>query len=178
MKFDVPEPPDLVPRLRQQLILAQVRVMEVEDARDAVAAQLATAEHQLARAQELADAKLDEAAHLERMHAALRADCDHLRHQQHLAHEALQQARAQLAHAETSWRNEQEVTTGLQLQLVAQNAALRDLAAQRDALLAEAAARDARIEELNRHQHAMHASRSWRWTAWLRALERAFGTKR
>lgn len=169
---------DLLPRLRQQLILAQVRVMEIEDERDATAARLVDTERLLAEAQRLADTKLDEAAHLERVRADLQAQFDHLRHQQHLTHQALEQVRAQLAQAETSWRHEQEVTTGLQLQLVAQNAALRTAEQRAATLETESATRTARIAELDREQRAMKASRSWRWTAWLRSLERAFGTKR
>jgi hypothetical protein len=169
---------DLLPRLRQQLILAQVRVMEIEDERDATAARLADTERLLAEAQRLADTKLDEAAHLERVRADLQVQFDHLRHQQHLTHQALEQVRAQFAHAETSWRHEQEVTTGLQLQLVAQNTALRIAEQRAAALAAESATHSARITELDREQRAMKASRSWRWTAWLRSLERAFGTKR
>lgn len=178
MKPDVPEPADLLQRLRQQLILAQVRVMEIEDERDATAARLAEAERLLADAQRLADVKLDEATHLERVRADLQTQFDHLRHQQHLTHQALEQARAQLAHVETSWRHEQEVTTGLQLQLVAQNAALRTAEQRAATLETESATRAARIAELDREQRAMKASRSWRWTAWLRSLERAFGAKR
>lgn len=178
MKPDVPEPADLLQRLRQQLILAQVRVMEIGDERDATATRLAETERLLAEAQRLTDAKLDEAAHLERVRADLQAQFDHLRHQQHVTHQALEQVRAQLAHTETSWRHEREVTTGLQLQLVAQNAALRSAEQHAAALETESTARAARLAELDREQRAMKSSRSWRWTAWLRSLERAFGAKR
>jgi chromosome segregation ATPase len=64
MKSAPPEPSDLVNRLRQQLILAQVRIMELEDARDSLAPRVAELEQLLQAAQTLADQKLDEAAHL------------------------------------------------------------------------------------------------------------------
>ncbi|MBP6506160.1 MAG: hypothetical protein KA257_01235 [Opitutaceae bacterium] len=64
MKSAEPEPADLVPRLRQQLILAQVRVMELEDVRENLTPQLAELENLLRAAQLLADQKTDEATHL------------------------------------------------------------------------------------------------------------------
>lgn len=172
------EPAEHLRLLRQQLILAQVRVMEIEDARDELARKLAESDRLLADAQRLADAKLDEAAHLERVHAELQTHCEHLRHQQHLTNEALNHTRAQLALVETSLQHEKEVTTGLQLQLVAHNATIRDLTRRCADLEAESAARADRIGQLDVERRAMQASRSWRWTAWLRSLERAFGARR
>lgn len=176
---------DVQNRLRQQLLLAQVRVMEIEDVRDNLATQLAETDRRLAEAQTLADAKLDQAAHLERVVADLQAQFAHLRHQQHVTHEALNAARDEFAQAALSLRNEREVTTGLQLQLVAHNATIRELTERAAALAAESAAhaaksaeRAAQIEHLERNRRAMQASRSWRWTAWLRSLERTFGAKR
>ncbi|MBP7481691.1 MAG: hypothetical protein KA788_04075, partial [Lacunisphaera sp.] len=60
MKSDPPADPILL--LRQQLILAQVRLMELEDIRDELTPQLAEAEQLLVAAQTLADQKSDEAA--------------------------------------------------------------------------------------------------------------------
>ena len=73
MKPAPPEPSDLVNRLRQQLILAQVRIMELEDERDALAPRWAELEQLLAAAQTLADGKIDESAHLGKVLAELRA---------------------------------------------------------------------------------------------------------
>ena len=78
MKSAPSEPSDLVIRLRQQLILAQVRIMELEDARDGLAPRLAELEQLLKTVQNLADQKLDEAAHLEKVLADLQAHCDRL----------------------------------------------------------------------------------------------------
>lgn len=64
MKSAPPEPPDLVLRLRQQLILAQVRIMELEDVRETLTPRLAELEKLLAQAQTLADQKTDETVHL------------------------------------------------------------------------------------------------------------------
>jgi hypothetical protein len=62
MKNDPAEPADLVQKLRQQMILAQVRIMELEDERDELAPRAAELEKLLGAAQELADRKIDEAA--------------------------------------------------------------------------------------------------------------------
>src|SRR5207244_4113651 len=54
MKSDPPAPTDLLALLRQQLLLAQVRLMELEDERDELAPRLAEADALLAAAQSLA----------------------------------------------------------------------------------------------------------------------------
>src|SRR5687768_15134005 len=96
MKPDPAAPADQTALLRQQLILAQVRIMELEDTRDELGPQLAGAEKLLAAAQTLADAKLAESAHLATVLAGVQAQCDHLRHVQHVTNEALNEARRQL----------------------------------------------------------------------------------
>jgi chromosome segregation ATPase len=68
-----PETAELINRLRQQLILAQVRIMELEDERDQLAPKLAEVEALLAAAQQLADGKREEAAHLARVLADAQA---------------------------------------------------------------------------------------------------------
>ncbi len=82
MKPASPEPADLVPRLRQQLILAQVRIMELEDVRETLAPRLAELEKLLAQAQTLADLKTEEATHLGRVLADTQAHAAHLRESQ------------------------------------------------------------------------------------------------
>jgi predicted nucleic acid-binding Zn-ribbon protein len=58
------ETAELITRLRQQLILAQVRIMELEDERDQLVPRLAEIDNLLRAAQQLADGKGEEAAHL------------------------------------------------------------------------------------------------------------------
>lgn len=54
---------------------------------------------------------------------------------------------------------------------------LADLEQRLEAALAESASRLARIQELDAEQRAMKASRCWRWTAWLRSIERTLGRR-
>jgi hypothetical protein len=50
-------------------------------------------------------------------------------------------------------------------------------AARLDAALEETASRMHRLQTLDAEQRAMKASRSWRWTAWLRSIERTWGSR-
>ena len=142
MKPDPTEPPDLVNRLRQQLILAQVRIMELEDARDSQTPRLIELEQLLHAAQDLADRKLDEAAHLEKILADIQTHLERLHQQQVQANRDFEATCAALAQSEA--------------QLAADNATVRQLVAD--------------LLKLNVELAAIKASRSWRWTAWLRAL--------
>lgn len=135
------EPSDLVPRLRQQLILAQVRIMELEDERDALKPRLAELERLVPAAQSLADRKLDETSHLEKVLAGRTAQWENLEQAHQLARQELESTRAALADATT--RAEQAQDSAQRLE-----ATLRVTAA-----------------ELN----SIKSSRSWRWTAWLRS---------
>ncbi len=184
MKPDPAAPADPLNLLRQQLILAQVRIMELEDVRDELAPQVARLEKLLAEAQTLADAKTDEAAHLERVRAALQAEFEHLRHVQHVTNEALNAARAEagnLATRERSLLSEieqlhlltRQLAEGERQQLTRNDELRKELASAQT----ELSARLARLNELDAEQRAMKASRSWRWTAWLRSLERTLGGK-
>jgi len=141
-----PDPAEVLPRVRQQLILAQVRIMELEDARDETAARLDETNRLLHGAQSLADQKLAETAHAER----LRADSE-----------------TQLAQLQ---RLQQAITQSLE---VAQ-AQLAEIQQKLEAQLREAAAREQRLAQIDADVRAVKASRSWRWTAWLRAVERLF----
>jgi len=135
MKPAPPEPSDLVLRLRQQLILAQVRIMELEDVRDTLAPRLAELEQRLQAAQTLADGKTGEAAHLEKVLAAARIQWEQVRQLQQLTGEELAAARAAAADAGTTLHQRSETVARLEAEL-----------------------------------RAVKSSRSWRWTAWLRAL--------
>lgn len=168
-----PEPADLVQRLRQQMILAQVRIMELEDERDELAPRVTELENLLTSAQKLADQKLEEAAHLDQVRAGLQAQFEHMRHMQHVTNEALNATRSQLAAAQQALAeadaratSQEAALTSLRTNL-AQGAS--DLQAARNALQAHSE----RIAQLDAELRALKTSRSWRWTAWLRALERA-----
>ena len=181
MKSDPQAPADLLALLRQQLLLAQVRLMELEDERDVLAPRLAETSALLAAAQTLAEQKVAEAAHLEKIRAGLQAEFDHLRHVQHETNEALNATRAeaaQLAARRTELLAEVEQLHVLTRQLAEAEQGHRQQAAQLGSELAtsrtESADRLARIQQLDAEQRTLKASRSWRWTAWLRALERLF----
>ncbi|MDQ5979822.1 MAG: hypothetical protein QG602_2797 [Verrucomicrobiota bacterium] len=184
MKPDPAAPADQLNLLRQQLILAQVRIMELEDVRDELAPKLTETTNLLSAAQALADLKVDETAHLERVRASLQAEFDHLRHLQHVTNEALNAARAEaggLAAREKALLSEVEnlhLLTG-QLAEAERQHLTRIASLEKDLASAQSgvATQLARISQLDAEQRAMKASRSWRWTAWLRSLERAFGGK-
>ncbi|MEO5993722.1 MAG: hypothetical protein ABIP92_09265 [Arthrobacter sp.] len=163
--------------MRQQVILAQVRIMELEDARDETGARLADSNQLLKSAQTLADQKLDEAAHTEKTRVDLQAQFEHLRHVQHVTHQALESTRIQLNTAERALILANQLTAGLADQL----RQLQDTLHQLEARLADAnaatAAREQRIAQLDAELRALKSSRSWRWTAWLRSLERTSGGK-
>ena len=142
MKPAHPDPAEILPRVRQQLILAQVRIMELEDVRDETASRLEEAAKALQQAQALADQKLDEAAHSERVRADLQGQFEQLQQIQRAASAALDAARAQHRTVE------------------------QDLEKSH----AEAAARQARLEQVEAELRRLKSTRSWRWTAWLRAL--------
>ena len=177
-----PDPAELVHRMRQQLILVQVRIMELEDARDETGNRLAECQQLLRAAQTLADQKLDEAAHLERMRADLQAQYEHQRHLHHQASEALNAVRAELVAAAEALAAGKQVASELEARLANLTTAHGrleamnlDLAAQLRETAATSAAREQRIMELDAERRSLKASRSWRWTAWLRSIERLFG---
>jgi len=142
MKPAQPDPAEILPRVRQQLILAQVRIMELEDARDATAARLEDVEKLLHAAQALADQKLDEAGHAEKTRANLQTQFESLHRDQLATNHALESARAQQV----------------------------EISQKLDTHLRDAAARQQRLEQIDAELRRMKSSRSWRWTAWLRAL--------
>jgi chromosome segregation ATPase len=198
-----PRPPDdpaeLLHRLREQLILAQVRIMELEDTRDELTPRLAETMALLKGAQSLTDEKVDALAHLEKVHADLQAQFQHMRHMQHVTNEALNETRRQFA--DTAPRLQQAELQGREL--AAQNGDLRQKlgavetrAAQlgeslqrldkrcrqleRDLVEANttAAVRLQRVEQLDAEIRAMKASRSWRWSKPIRAIERWLARRR
>lgn len=167
-----PEPADLVLRLRQQLILAQVRIMELEDARDELPPRLDAAEQRLREAQSLADAKFAESAHQAQVLADLQAHCEHLRHVQHVTHTALELARAELAAAQASLARTADDLAAATARNRHYERDVEHLSAHLGELEAVARDRTQRIAILDGELATMKRSRSWRWTAWLRSLER------
>lgn len=179
-----PEPAELIQRLRQQLILAQVRLMELEDERDETTPRLTAAEQLLGAAQALADRQAEAAAHLEKVRADLQAQYEHMRHMQHVTNEALTATRAELAaeqaaHAAARAAGSETAAARdrLELQLDRAREEILGLEHALQRSRAEGEARAGRIAELDAERSALKASRSWRWTAWLRALERALGRR-
>ena len=152
-----PVPPEstteLQNRLRQQLILAQVRIMELEDERDTLAPKVQELTGLLQAAQALADQKLDESAHLAKVLADTQAHAVRL---QALVEEVQQ------AHAAA-----RQTIAAAQARMAQNEADLADLRVAADAQAARSAAFEANIAALKR-------TRSWRWTAWLRAIGRMF----
>lgn len=188
MKSDPLAAADPLNLLRQQLILAQVRIMELEDIRDELSPRLTALEKLLPAAQTLADRKTDEAAHLECVRTSLQQQFDHLRHVQHVTNQALEETRAVLAgtQAAAAGRESDLLAEIGQLQTFVaqqaehareQQAQQATLAARLQAALGESAARLDRLNTLDAEQRAMKVSRSWRWTAWLRSLERRLGAR-
>lgn len=184
MKTDPVEPANVLNLLRQQLILAQVRIMELEDARDELSPKLSDCERLLSDAQTLADQKLEEAAHLAKTLSDLQAQYEHLRHMQHVTNEALNDTRRQLSETSGQLTTAQQRSTHLQREIAAltdQNgqlsAQLKKISRELDEENAVAAARLIRINELEADIRSLKASRSWRWTKWLRSLEKYFEKK-
>ena len=176
------EDADMLLRFRQNLILAQVRIMELEDVRDELAPRLEDFGRLLRETQGQLDTKLDEHAHLTRTLADLQQQYAHVQHLQHVAHEELRTAQAALAAAAA--REQQlhreaataEARAGQQAGEIARQAArLGELTATLQSAQAESAARGKRVAELDAERTALKQSRSWRWTAWLRSLEKLAG---
>jgi chromosome segregation ATPase len=193
------DPAELVRRLREQLILSQVRIMELEDVRDELTPSLAETAALLQGAQTLADQKVEALTHLEKVHADLQAQFQHMRHMQHVTNEALKDTRRQLT--DTAARLQQTESQGRELE--AQNRYLqqelnsgearatqlgeslqrldgrrRQLERDLGEITTTATVRLQRIEQLDAEMRAMKASRSWRWSKPIRAIERWLARRR
>lgn len=132
--------------LRRQLMLAQVSLMELEDSREELSTRLVLAERTLTEAQTLANTKIAERDHLAQVAAGLE-----------------DQARALTTHLA-------EVRIGLRQA----QARISELQAALSASEQLASDRLGRIGELETTVRALKSSRSWRWTAPLRSIERLF----
>jgi chromosome segregation ATPase len=150
---------DSAAALRRQLILAQIQLMELEDARDDLASRLAASHDLLAQAQEIADRALAESDRAAAERRGLEADRSAL------------QASVDALHAALAAAGQREAALAARLaeqgaQLAAHDQARRDAEAI-------AAARATRLAALEAERQTMKSSRSWRYTAPLRSLERA-----
>ena len=103
----------------------------------------------------------------------------------HVTNEALSASRAEaaaLSSRELALLSEVENLHTLTRQLAAttreQLERISSLETGHRTALAESAARQERIAQLDAEQRAMKSSRSWRWTAWLRSLERSLGDRK
>ncbi|MCF7689147.1 MAG: hypothetical protein K9M98_10010 [Cephaloticoccus sp.] len=151
-----PAPTDsvqLINTLRQQLILAQVRIMELEDERDQLTPRLDEIESLLAEAQKLVDLKLDETAHLQQVVADSQAQATTLQSQLTQSASELSTISNQLGQSEREARDMKEQFTESVNNLTS------------------------RLNKLQGEIERCHSSRSWRWTAWLRCLAGFFNSK-
>ena len=167
---------------------------------DSIAARLEEAGQLHRAAHSLADSKVEESAHLSRVQADLQAQFVHMRHMQHVTQLALEETRVVLETAQRTQAAQAgelaSIRTALDekqqevARLLAESSALSVLIKDKEAQLhrtaselamalsqlevvgGESAQRLNRITQLDAEQRAMKASRSWRWTAWLRSLER------
>lgn len=164
-------------RVRQQLILAQVRIMELEDVRDGLSGKLDDTEKLLIAAQLLADQKAEEASHLANVRADLQAQYEHMRHMQHVTNEALNLTRDQLAAAEKDRSRLQQKIISLVDQATQLNNTSARLSDELKDCAHLAATRLEQVNQLEAGIRAIESSRSWRWTSWLRSITRALSSK-
>lgn len=177
--------------LQRQLVMAQVRILELEDIRDDARTRLADLETLLRDLQGKADRALGDFDHLQAAHGQLLSHRDHLQHLLHVANQALEESRGQAQRQAAELQAAGERETGLRATLARleqELAALldrtarleergRDLERQIQELTSLAGARLDRINQLDAELRAMKASRSWRWTKPLRAIERFLGRR-
>jgi chromosome segregation ATPase len=172
------ETAEILHRVRQQLILAQVRIMELEDSRDEKAAALEDIEKLLGSAQALTDRQLEEASHLEKIRRDLQAQYEHMRHMQHVTNEALIATREQLASTEQERDQSQAEARALVEQTVALNDRITRLGVELDESKNTASLRLDQINQLSLELAALKNTRSWRWTAWLRRIASPSGHRK
>jgi hypothetical protein len=144
-----PDNSELPATVRRQLVLAQVRLLELTDAREALATEVAQVQRILGEAQAIANESAAGRDHLAQVNARLE---DHARQLQ--ARLGALQAELDARRAEHRQGLEQLAATSAALTRAEQTAADR---------LRQATA-------LQNQVRAMQATRSWRWTAPLRAL--------
>jgi hypothetical protein len=153
----VPEPrdesADNLSLLQKQLILSQVQILELEDVRDELQAKIADRTKILTELQTLADHALREAGEARYAESTAQEALGSVReesHQRQLRIELLQREAELAAHQ------------------------LHEIQNSLNSTKAASAAQGARIETLDAELRRLKASRSWRWTAPVRSLERLF----
>ena len=182
------EPPKVttITDLQRQLVLAQVRILELEDIRDDAKTRFTELDALLAELQGKANQTLGDFDHLQGAHRDVLANRDHLQHLLHLGNQALEAARNQTqrlaAELDAATKQESELraviarleqhSADLRDQLRRAEERGRDLDRQLGELHTLAIARLERIAQLDAEIRTMKASRSWRWTKPLRAVER------
>lgn len=153
----MPEPrdesADTLSLLQKQLILAQVQILELEDVRDGLQATIAARAKILTELQTLADRTLRETEEAKAAEAEARREFN-----------ALKQESEKLRF---------DLTT-LQSEATMHAQRLQETAAGLTEAKQAVAAKISRIESLDTELRTLKASRSWRWTAPLRSLERLF----
>lgn len=160
--------------VQRELILAQITLQELEDAREELLGRLAEQERLQREAQDVADRALADHDHLATAHRDLLAHRDHLQHVLHVTNEALESTRSLLRATENDLAAAKTRSAELEADLKAIQAEAARLSRELDATAELAAQRAARIGQLDGELRAMKSSRSWRWTAWLRSLERTW----
>ena len=178
----------VVTDLQRELVLAQVRILELEDIRDDAKTKITELDRILSELQAKADQALGDFDHLKGAHEELLVHRNHLQHLLHVSETALHEIRGE-AHrlgSELDAAGKREINLNAQIsglekhaaELAAQIARLeargRDLDRQLAELSSVAALRLDRLNQLDNEIRTMKASRSWRWTKPLRAAERFF----
>lgn len=172
MQSDPANPTGQANLLRQQVILSQVRIMELEDTCTELAARRDELSRLLSGAQSLADQGLAEITHLRENQTELQSQLDHGRHLLHVSNAALEKTRQELTSVQEALALA-EKTLAQRLRQIEQSAAeCANLHLQLQQAHAQATQLSQRIAELDAERRAMRSSRSWRWTAWLRSIER------
>lgn len=147
------ETADRLSPLQKQLILSQVQILELEDLRDELQAAINHRTKVFSELQTIADGALLESQ--ESRQVATRSQ------------ETLDRAQAENAGLRRQIETLQRAEAGIAEQLAASRRQLADAQAL-------AAAHASRIETLDAELRHLKASRSWRWSAPLRSLERIF----
>lgn len=160
----------LIYRLRQQLILAQVHIMETEDRLAELVAQKDATDGLLRSAQQTADETLEDNAHLERVRADLQMQYEHMRHMQHVTNEALEATRRDLDTRDTAFEELTLAANARESQLVELQESQVRLNDELEELRQLLKDREAVVSALTVDLSRIKSTRSWRWTAWLRRM--------